>query len=329
MQLTIVIPVFNEAESIRLLYPTLRQVLDDSGRSYEIIAIDDGSRDDSFAILKALSGQDPSLKVIRFRRNFGQTAAFAAGFDHAQGEVVITMDADLKNDPADIPVLLAELEKGYDVVSGWRQQRKEPFLSRRLPSMLANGLISQVTGVHLHDYGCSLKAYRHEVVQGLHLYGELHRFLPALASSMGASIAEIPVHDRPRRFGRTHYGIARTTRVMLDLLTVRFMLSYSTRPMQLFGSLGLLASALGFALGAFLIFARVALRWSFRPLHWLLLAVLLVLAGLQFIGMGLLEEVTARTYYEAQGKPIYMVREMLSTKDERSDPSAFTPLAKE
>lgn len=327
MQLTVVIPIFNEAESIRLLYPSLRRVLLDTGRSFEIIAVDDGSRDDSFAILKELSEQDPSLKVIRFRRNFGQTAAFAAGFDHAQGDVVVTMDADLQNDPADIPRLLAELEKGYDVISGWRQQRKEPLLSRRLPSMLANGLISQVTGVHLHDYGCSLKAYRREVVQGLHLYGELHRFLPALASSMGASIAEIPVQDRPRRFGRTHYGISRTIRVLLDLLTVRFLLGYSTRPMQLFGGFGLLAVALGLTLGAFLIVAQVAVRLSVSLLPWVLLAVLLVLAGVQLIGMGLLGELAVRIYYEVQGKPIYEVREMLSTKDERSDLSAFTPPA--
>ena len=327
MQLTIVIPVFNEAENIRLLHPLLTQTLRDIGRSYEIIAIDDGSRDDSFAILKELSEQDPSLKVIRFRRNFGQTAAFAAGFDHAQGDVVVTMDADLQNDPADIPRVLAELEKGYDVVSGWRQQRKEPFLSRRLPAAVANWLISQTTGVHLHDYGCSLKAYRREVIKGVHLYGELHRFIPALASSLGAWITEIPVQDRPRRFGQTHYGISRTTRVILDLLTVRFMVGYSTRPMQIFGGLGLLASALGLALGAFLVVAQFALRGSVSLSPWVLLAVLLVLAGVQLICMGLLGEMAVRIYYEVQDKPIYVVREMLCVKDERSDLSALTPLA--
>ncbi len=329
MQLTAVIPIFNESENIRLLYPALRRALQDTGRTFEIIAVDDGSRDDSFAVLKELFRQDPHLKVIRFRRNFGQTAAFAAGFDLAQGEVVVTIDADMQNDPADIPMLLEELDKGYDVVSGYRQQRKEPFLSRRLPSMLANWLISHATGVHLHDYGCSLKAYRREVVKGLHLYGGLHRFIPALASAMGASIAEIPVHDQPRRFGRTHYGISRTFPVILDLLTVRFLLGYSTRPMRLFGGLGLLASALGFALGAFLIVAQFVLRVSVSLLPWVLLAALLVLAGVQLIGMGLLGELAIRIYYEAQGKPIYQVRETLSTEDERSDLSAFTPLANE
>jgi glycosyltransferase involved in cell wall biosynthesis len=278
--------------------------------------VDDGSRDDSFAILKELHDGDPHLKVIRFRRNFGQTAAFAAGFDYAQGDVVITMDADLQNDPADVPLLLAEVEKGYDVVSGWRQERKEAFLSRRLPSMVANWLISQVTGVHLHDYGCSLKAYRQEVVKGVQLYGELHRFIPALASWMGVSVAEIPVRHHARRFGRSKYGISRTIKVILDLITVRFLLSYSTRPIQIFGGLGFLSALVGTVLGAYLTFVKLVQRQDIGGRPLLLLAVLLVLVGVQFIGMGLLGELVVRTYYEAQGKPVYVVRDVLSVEGE-------------
>ncbi len=311
MDLTIVIPVYNEAESMRPLHAQLKQALDATGRSYEIITVDDGSRDDSFAILKELHQQDPQVKVVRFRRNFGQTAALAAGFDYARGDVVITMDADLQNDPADIPLLLAEMEKGYDVVSGWRQNRKEPFFSRRLPSMVANRLISHVTGVHLHDYGCSLKAYRLEVVKGVQLYGELHRFIPALASWMGVSVAEIPVQDHPRRFGRSKYGISRTIRVLLDLITVRFLLSYSTRPIQIFGGAGFLSFLAGVVLGLYLTFVKLVQHQDIGGRPLLLLAVLLVLLGVQFIGMGLLGELVVRTYYEAQGKPIYAVREIV------------------
>jgi glycosyltransferase involved in cell wall biosynthesis len=312
MDVTLVVPIFNEAESIPLLHAELKKVLDATGRSYEIIAVDDGSQDGSFAILKELHEQDPHLKVIRFRRNFGQTAAFAAGFDCAQGDVVVTIDADLQNDPADMPLLLAEMDKGYDVVSGWRQRRKEAFLARRLPSMVANWLISQVTGVHLHDYGCSLKAYRSEVVKGIQLYGELHRFIPALASWMGVSVAEIPVRDHARRFGQSKYGISRTIKVLLDLITVRFLLSYSTRPIQIFGGAGFLSFLVGIVLGMYLTFVKLVQRQDIGSRPLLLLAVLLVLVGVQLIAMGLLGELVVRTYYEAQGKPIYVVREMLS-----------------
>jgi glycosyltransferase involved in cell wall biosynthesis len=316
MDVTLVVPIFNEAESIRLLHAELKKVLDETGRSYEIVAVDDGSQDDSFAILKELHEQDPHLKVIRFRRNFGQTAAFAAGFDYAQGDVIITIDADLQNDPADIPLLLAEMDKGYDVVSGWRQKRKEPFLTRRLPSMVANWLISQATGVHLHDYGCSLKAYRREVVKGVQLYGELHRFIPALASWMGVSVAEIPVRDHARRFGQSKYGISRTIKVLLDLITVRFLLSYSTRPIQIFGGAGLLSFLVGTVLGIYLTFVKLVQRQNIGGRPLLLLAVLLVMVGVQLIGMGLLGELVVRTYYEAQGKPIYAVREVLPAPGE-------------
>lgn len=311
MDLSIVIPLYNEEENVKPLYEQLKATLDEIGREYEIIVVDDGSTDRSFAILKGLHEGDERLKVIRFRRNFGQTAAFAAGFDHSQGEVVITMDADLQNDPADIPLLLEKIEEGYDVVSGWRVKRKDPFLTRRLPSMVANWLISHVTGVHLHDYGCSLKAYRREVVKNVQLYGELHRFIPALASWMGISVAEVPVRHHPRRFGRSKYGLSRTARVLLDLITVRFLLSYSTRPIHIFGGLGLVGFALGMALGAYLSFVKFVLGQSIGGRPLLLLAVLLMVVGVQLISMGLLGELVVRTYYETLNKPIYAVREIL------------------
>jgi len=311
MDLSLIIPVYNEAQNLRPLYEQLKAALDRTAVDYEIIAIDDGSRDDSFAILKELHEQDTSLKVIRFRRNFGQTAAFAAGFDLAQGDVVITMDADLQNDPADIPLLLDKMAEGYDVVSGWRVERKDAFLTRRLPSMIANWLISTVTGVHLHDYGCSLKAYRREVVKGVQLYGELHRFIPALSSWMGVEVAEIPVQHHPRRFGSSKYGISRTIRVILDLITVRFLLSYSTRPIQIFGGLGALSFGVGALLGHYLTYVKLVLGQEIGSRPLMLLAVLLMLVGVQLVSMGLLGELVVRTYYEAQGKPIYTVREVL------------------
>jgi len=316
MELSIIIPIFNEEQNLRPLHAQLKEVVEGLGISYEIIAVDDGSSDRSFAILKELHEHDKHLKVLRFRRHFGQTAAFAAGFDHSQGKVVITMDADLQNDPVDIPLLLDKVKEGYDIVSGWRVDRQDPFLSRRLPSMLANWLISQVTGVHLHDYGCSLKAYRREVVKGVHLYGELHRFIPALGSWMGVSVAEVPVRHHPRRFGTSKYGVSRTIPVILDLLTVRFLLSYSTRPIRIFGGLGLLASAIGFTLGVYLTFVKMVMGKDIGNRPLLLLAVLLILVGVQLVGMGLLGELVVRAYYEAQGKPIYALREVLSTADE-------------
>lgn len=316
MDLSIIIPVFNEEANIRPLYTQLKEVLEGLGLSYEVIAVDDGSSDGSLAILKELHAQDKHLKVIRFRRNFGQTAAFAAGFDHSEGKVVLTIDADLQNDPADVPALLEKVEEGYDVVSGWRMDRQDPFLSRRLPSMIANWLISQVTGVHLHDYGCSLKAYRREVVKGVQLYGELHRFIPALSSWMGVSVTEVPVRHHPRRFGQSKYGISRTSRVILDLITVRFLLSYSTRPIQIFGGLGLVSLTVGVLLGLYLTFVKLILGQDIGSRPLLLLAVLLMLVGVQFVGMGLLGELVVRTYYESQGKPIYAVREVLAHEEQ-------------
>src|SRR4051812_36864270 len=255
-EISVVIPMRNESLSVAELYRELTTVLEGFGRPYEIIAIDDGSTDDTFEQLAALQVRDPRLRVIRFRRNFGQTAAFAAGFAHARGRLVVTFDGDLQNDPRDIPAMVALIDQGNDIVCGWRKDRKDAFLNRRLPSMLANGLISWATGVKLHDYGCSLKVFRSEVVKPLRLYGEMHRFLPAIASQLGVRIAEMVVNHRPRRAGVTKYGITRTVRVILDLATVKFLLSYSTRPLQIFGLLGLCAGALGTLITGYLGYVR-------------------------------------------------------------------------
>jgi glycosyltransferase involved in cell wall biosynthesis len=314
-ELSVVVPIFNEEESIPLLFDQLTGVLDQTGRGYEVIAVDDGSSDDSFQVLKDLSLRDARLRVVRFRRNFGQTAAFAAGFDRARGDVVITIDADLQNDPTDIPKLLAKMDEGHDVVSGWRQDRwKEGFLAfftRRIPSATANWLISRVTGVYLHDYGCALKIYRSEVVREIRLYGDLHRFIPAIASYYGVRIAEVPVRYRPRQFGQSKYGIGRTVRVLLDLLTVRFLLSYSTRPIHIFGLLGFLSVLLGVGIGIYLTVIKFLYGAALAERPLLLFGILLVMVGVQLITMGLLGEMVVRTYYESQDKPIYTVREEL------------------
>jgi len=298
-----------------MLLSELVPMLESMGHTFEIICVDDGSRDGSFEELKKLHAQDERVRVVRFRRNFGQTAAFAAGFDRATGEIVITMDADLQNDPADIPKLLEKIDEGFDVVSGWRTDRwKEgvgSFIKRKLPSMTANWLISTGTGVHLHDYGCALKAYRSDVVKGINLYGDLHRFIPAIASYYGVTIAEVPVNYRSRQFGTSKYGMGRIVRVLLDLLTVRFLLSYSTRPIQIFGQLGLLSFGLGLIIGLYLSFSKLFYHVALSDRPLLLLAVLLVMIGVQFITMGLLGELVVRTYYESQGKPIYTIREEL------------------
>jgi glycosyltransferase involved in cell wall biosynthesis len=314
--LSVVVPVYNEEESIPLLYQRLTVELENLGLPYEIIAVDDGSRDRSFDLLRDLAQRDRRLRVVRFRRNFGQTAAFSAGFDRARGDVVVTIDADLQNDPADIAALLSKIEEGYDVVSGWRERRRDPFLNRRLPSMIANRLISWATGVHLHDYGCSLKAYRRDVVRGIRLYGELHRFIPAIASWQGVSVTELPVRHAPRRFGTSKYGINRTMRVLLDLVTVRFLLSYSTRPMQVFGSIGLISGAIGTGMLFYLGYVRLVLLQAIGDRPLLLLAVLMVLIGVQFLGMGLLGELIIRVYYEGRNVPIYTVREEINRPEE-------------
>jgi glycosyltransferase involved in cell wall biosynthesis len=315
MDISIVIPLLNEEENVGLLYPRLKGVLARLGLTYEIIMVDDGSTDGTFEVLKALSKTDTHLKVIRFRRNFGQTAAFSAGFDHAKGEVIVTMDADLQNDPNDIPKLLEKMNEGYDVVSGWRVDRKDPFLTRRLPSMIFNWMISEATGVKLHDYGCSLKAYHREVIRNLRLYGEMHRFVPAIASWMGIEVAEVPVNHFPRRYGKPKYGLSRFFRVIPDLLTVRFLLSYSARPMQIFGLLGLVLFGTGTVLGLYLSILRMLLNQSVGDRPLLILAVLLVLVGVQLVMMGFLGELTIRAYYEGQNKPTYVVREILGEKE--------------
>lgn len=307
LPLSVVIPFFNEAENAPLLARELRTALEGAGTPYEVLAVDDGSTDGTLDQLRAVAHEDPRWSVVALRRNFGQTAALSAGFHLARGEVVVTLDGDLQNDPADIPRLLA-LTKEYDVVSGWRADRKDPFLSRRLPSHLANWLISLVTGVKLHDYGCTLKAYRRDVVKPLRLYGEMHRFIPAIASWMGISVTEVKTNHRPRRFGRSKYGIGRTLRVLLDLLTVKFLLSFATKPIQVFGLLGLGAAGVGLILGGYLSVLKLVFGQSIGGRPLLLMAVLLILLGVQLIVMGLLGEMLARVYHEAQGKPTYVVK---------------------
>ena len=311
VDLSVVVPVYNEVENLGELHRQLTRTLHEMDSSYEILYVDDGSRDGSFSLLRKIREDDDHVVVVRFRRNFGQTAAFSAGFDHARGQVVVTLDADLQNDPADIPRLLAAMDEGFDVVSGWRRDRQDRFWSRRVPSMIANRLISIVTGVRLHDYGCSLKAYDHEVAKSLRLYGEMHRFIPALASWMGVEVTEIPVSHRPRVHGKSKYGISRTVRVLLDLLTVRFLLSYAVRPMQLFGLLGLVGALVGLGLGIYLSVLKIFYGQTIGSRPLLLFAVLAMLAGIQMLTMGLLGELVVRTYHETQGKPTYVIRETL------------------
>lgn len=315
IDLTVVIPVFNEVDSLELLHSKLRKALSDLDKSYEIIVVDDGSTDGSFQLLKEIQADDPVLRVIRFRRNFGQTAAFSAGFDAARGDIIITLDADLQNEPADIAMLLRKLDEGFDVVSGWRIDRRDKFLTRRLPSQAANYLISKLTGVELHDYGCSLKAYRADVVKNINLYGELHRFIPALASWQGVRVAEIPVRHAPRKFGQSKYGLSRVLKVLLDLLTVKFLLNYATRPIQIFGLLGLLSLMSGSGLGLYLTIMRLFFNQPLNDRPILLLAILLIVSGVQLVTMGLLGELVVRTYHESQDKPIYMVREVLEFRN--------------
>jgi glycosyltransferase involved in cell wall biosynthesis len=311
LDVSVVIPVFNEEESVGPLLAELHAALAPTGLGYELILIDDGSSDRSFEVLTQASRSDPALVVIRFRRNFGQTAALQAGLDAARGKTVVTMDADLQNDPADIPTMLDKLDEGYDLVAGWRANRQDAFLNRRLPSMIANRIISMATKVKLHDYGCTLKAMRVEVAKELRLYGEMHRFIPAAASWVGASICEMRVHHRARQFGRSKYGIGRTLRVVLDLITVRFMQSYLVRPMQVFGFAGMLSSFAGIVICAWLAVEKLALdrELSDRPL--LLLGVLLIVVGVQLLSLGLVADVVSRTYHESQNKRPYYVRARL------------------
>jgi len=310
--LSVVLPIFNEAENLEELLGAITAVLQGSGRRYEIVAVDDGSSDGSYELLLRLRRTVPHLRVVRLRRNFGQTAALAAGFDFAHGEVVVTLDADLQNDPQDIPAMLQALDdEEADLVAGWRWSRQDPLLTRRLPSWIANWIISRVTGVHLHDYGCTLRVYRREVVKSVRLYGELHRFIPALAADLGAKVVERRVRHRPRLRGTSKYGLSRTIRVLLDLLTVTFLRAYSTRPIQVFGLFGLIAAAVGGIWTAYLGFERLVLHRPLANRPILLLTILLTVIGVQFVSLGLLGEMLARTYHESQAKPIYCVRDVV------------------
>ena len=311
IELSVVIPIRNEAASLAELHRELTETLGAWGHSYEIIVIDDGSTDESFDILERLHGLDSRLRVIRFRRNFGQTAAFAAGFAHARGRVIVTSDGDLQNDPRDIPAMIKMLDSGYDIVCGWRKDRKDAFFSRLVPSMIANRLISWATGVRLHDSGCSLKAFRAEVVKPLKLYGEMHRFIPAIASEQGVAIAEVAVNHRARRHGTSKYGISRTVRVVLDLLTVKFLLSYSTRPVQIFGLIGLIMGSLGGIIAGYLSYVKLVDGEAIGNRPLLLLGILLMFSGLQLLTLGLLAELQSRTYHESQNKPTYVIRDIV------------------
>lgn len=310
-EVTVVVPFYDEEAAVAPFFDELLAVLERLGRRFEVIAVDDGSVDRTFERLVEVRRREPRLRVIRFRRNYGQTAALAAGFARARGDVVVTMDGDLQNDPADIPRLLERLEQGFDVVSGWRRDRQDDYWRRVVPSRVANRLISLATRVRLHDYGCGIKAYRREVAASLRLYGEMHRFLPAIAGEQGARVSEIVVGHRPRRLGRSKYGLNRTVRVLLDLLTVKFLSDFSTRPIQIFGLLGVAVGGIGLALTAYLGFERIALGIDLGGRPIVLLAILLVVTGFQFVTLGLLGEMLARTYHESQGKPIYTVREVL------------------
>lgn len=311
MDVSVVIPLLNEEENIPILHDELTQSLESVDVEYELIFVDDGSSDSSLKILEDLQRQDKHICTISLRKNFGQTAAMSAGFDQARGDIIIAMDADLQNDPADIPMLLKEIDGGADMVTGWRFNRQDPFLSRKLPSKIANKIISYATGVHLHDYGCTLKAFRSDVIKNIKLYGEMHRFIPAIASAMGVSIAEVKVNHRARRFGTSKYGISRTLRVILDLITVKFLLSYATRPIHVFGTIGVVSGSIGAFLAIVMTIQRqfYGMPLSDRPL--LLLAVLLIFVGVQFVTIGLVAEMLARTYHESQNKPTYYIRKVI------------------
>lgn len=310
MDLSLVIPIYNEAENIPLLIDAITNSLKNTELIYEIICVDDGSQDGSTNVLKNISEKNPRVKGVILRRNYGQTPAMAAGFENAMGKVIITLDGDLQNDPADIPLLLSKLEEGYDLVSGWRKNRQDNALTRLLPSKIANFIIGQITGVKLNDYGCSLKAYRAELIADLNLYGELHRFLPALAYIEGAKITEIPVNHHARRFGKSKYGLGRTFRVIMDLLTVFFMKKFLTRPMHVFGFFGLISLILGIFIGIYLTFIKLGLGKSIGDRPLLILCVLLILTGVQLFSFGLLGELSMRTYHESQKRPIYRIRQI-------------------
>ncbi|MBN1537188.1 MAG: glycosyltransferase family 2 protein [Anaerolineales bacterium] len=313
--LSIVVPVYNEEESLGFLHEAINSALSELNIPWEVVYIDDGSADNSLPVLEKLAANDPAhIRVVSFRRNFGQTAAIVAGIDHSQGDVIVLLDADLQNDPADIPMMMEKINQGYDVVSGWRVNRQDTFITRTLPSRIANGLISIVTGVHLHDYGCTLKAYRKEVLAGFHLYGEMHRFIPAFASSVGAKIVEVPVHHHARKYGKAKYGLGRTLKVVLDLFTVKFLMSYANKPIYLFGGAGLGLMAISVITLIALIVRRILYDEHLIRSPLLQLTTMLMILGVQSILMGLLAEMLIRTYHESQRKPIYNIRKVINEK---------------
>lgn len=314
VELSIIVPVFNEYENVSLLADSLINIAKSLNKSFEIILVDDGSTDGTTYLLKQISEANPFIKTISFRRNYGQTAAMAAGFEMAQGDVLITLDGDLQNDSADIPALIAKLEDGYDVVSGWRKNRQDDLLSRKIPSMIANRLISKLTGVNLHDYGCSLKAYRAKIAKEISLYGELHRFIPALAGIEGARIVEMPVNHHARKFGKSKYNILRTFKVMLDLMTVVFLRKFMTRPLHVFGRIGLASLFLGIIINIYLFIDKIFLSEDIGTRPLLFLGILLIISGIQLISTGIIAEILIRTYYESQNKSIYKIREIFSYK---------------
>jgi len=314
IELSVVVPLLDEQDNLRPLYEQIKRALE-GHCEYEVIFVDDGSTDDSFAILKEFHDSDPRVRVLRFRRNFGQTAALSAGFEHARGRVIVAMDADLQNDPADIPMLMAKLDEGYDVVSGWRKERHDNAVTRLLPSKMANWLISKITGVELHDYGCTLKAYRREVLAETKLYGEMHRFIPALASWSGARIAECVVNHRARTAGVAKYGLGRTWKVVLDLITVKFLGSFSTKPIYIFGGPGGLTALFGLLFGLLVISQKLNSGTDMSGNPLLLLSAVLMITTVQFILMGLLAELLVRTYHESQNRPTYVIKEILEAGD--------------
>ncbi len=323
---SVVVPFFNEQENIPPLYMKLTEVMDGLGEPYELVFIDDGSRDETYKVLGEIYEHDRRVNVVRLRRNFGQTAALKAGFDFARGEVIISMDGDLQHDPEEIPRFLEKIEEGFDLVSGWRYQRRDHWLMRQVPSRIANWMMAKLSGIELHDFGTTFKAYRREIIQEIQLYGELHRFIPALASSTGAKIAEVPIENLQRKNGKSNYGIGRTVRVLLDLMIVKFLLDYSTRPAQFFGLIGLGGAGLGSLIGIYLAIEKLRFHNDLIAAHGplMLLAITLFVSGIQFISMGLLGEISSRTYYESQNKPIYALREVKSHRKEAGDSAEST-----
>lgn len=311
LDLSVVIPVFNEESSLESLHQELEGVLSGLGLTYEIIAVDDGSTDKSFEKLKEIQQRQPHLHIIRFRRNFGQTAALSAGFRYARGRVIVPMDADGQNDPADIPRLLEKLQEGYDIVSGWRKERKDNTVTRTLPSRIANWMIGRITGVRLHDYGCTLKAYRAESLKSIRLYGEMHRFIPALARWGGGKVTELVVNHRPRQHGKTKYGLNRVFKVLLDLITIKFLESFSTKPIYVFGGLGFLCLFGSFVSGVVVLYMKAAMNFSMNRNPLLIVSTMLMTTAIQFVLMGLLAEILVRTYHESQNRPTYVIEQIV------------------